>query len=95
MANTTRIGIIGDFNPENPTHIATNRGIEHAGQSLGRHFEAIWLPPINRRSLDDSTDCFAVRAVRTKVSMARCWAFNTREKTGSRLLAPAAVRSTS
>ena len=44
MANTTRIGIIGDFNPENPTHIATNRGIEHAGQSLGMHFEAIWLP---------------------------------------------------
>jgi CTP synthase (UTP-ammonia lyase) len=44
MANTTRIGIIGDFNAENPTHIATNQGIEHAAEALDRHFEAVWLP---------------------------------------------------
>lgn len=26
----TRIGIIGDFNPKNATHVATNDGIQHA-----------------------------------------------------------------
>jgi CTP synthase (UTP-ammonia lyase) len=40
---TTRIGIIGDFNPENPTHIFTNDGIQHAAIA-GRTIEAIWLP---------------------------------------------------
>ncbi len=41
---TTRIGIIGDFNPENPTHIFTNNGIQHAAEVLGKPIEAVWLP---------------------------------------------------
>lgn len=41
---TTRIGIIGDFNPQNITHIATNDGIQHAAEVLGKSFESIWLP---------------------------------------------------
>ena len=44
MAVATRIGIIGDFNPNNPTHTATNDGIQHAAEALGRPIEAIWLP---------------------------------------------------
>ncbi len=44
MATPTRIGIIGDFNPGNPTHIATNNGIQHAAEELGKPIEAIWLP---------------------------------------------------
>jgi CTP synthase (UTP-ammonia lyase) len=40
----TRIGILGDFNPENPTHIFTNSGIQHAADALGTSIEAIWLP---------------------------------------------------
>jgi CTP synthase (UTP-ammonia lyase) len=40
----TRIGIIGDFNPENSTHIFTNNGIQHAADALGTPIEAIWLP---------------------------------------------------
>ena len=39
-----RIGIIGDFNAENPTHIATNDGIQHAAEALGHCIEAVWLP---------------------------------------------------
>ncbi len=43
MKTTTRIGIIGDFNPKNPTHVATNDGIQHAAEVLGKSFEAVWL----------------------------------------------------
>ena len=44
MAVATSIGIIGDFNPNNPTHTATNDGIQHAAEALGRRIEGIWLP---------------------------------------------------
>jgi CTP synthase (UTP-ammonia lyase) len=42
--NTIRIGIIGDFNPLNPTHVATNDGIGHAAEVLSMPIEALWLP---------------------------------------------------
>ncbi|HME08688.1 MAG TPA: hypothetical protein VKG25_16650 [Bryobacteraceae bacterium] len=44
MATLTRIGIIGDFNPENPTHVATNAGIQHAADALGKPLSGVWLP---------------------------------------------------
>ena len=44
MTATAKIGIIGDFNPDNPTHIATNLGIEHAADALGTKIDAVWLP---------------------------------------------------
>jgi CTP synthase (UTP-ammonia lyase) len=44
MASVIRIGIIGDFQAENSTHVATNNGIQHAAEVLGRAFEAVWLP---------------------------------------------------
>jgi CTP synthase (UTP-ammonia lyase) len=40
----SRIGIIGDFNPGNPTHVATNDGILHAADLLGAAIEPVWLP---------------------------------------------------
>ncbi|MGB6944104.1 MAG: hypothetical protein WBE37_17020 [Bryobacteraceae bacterium] len=40
----TRIGIIGDYNPRNPTHIATTNGIQHAAEALGEAIEPVWLP---------------------------------------------------
>jgi CTP synthase (UTP-ammonia lyase) len=43
MADTTRIGIIGDYNAQNPTHVATNNGIQHAAEVLGKPLEAVWL----------------------------------------------------
>jgi len=44
MKTATRIGVIGDFNPANPTHIATNAGIQHAAEVLGSAIETVWLP---------------------------------------------------
>jgi CTP synthase (UTP-ammonia lyase) len=37
------VAIIGDFDPDNPTHLATNRGIEHAAAALDVQLEAVWL----------------------------------------------------
>jgi hypothetical protein len=44
MTIAINIGIIGDFNEENPTHIATTNDIEHRAEVLGMFFEAVWLP---------------------------------------------------
>ena len=41
---TSRIGIIGDFNPQNPTHEFTNNAIQHSAEALGRPIEVAWLP---------------------------------------------------
>jgi CTP synthase (UTP-ammonia lyase) len=43
MMPAITIGIIGDFNPANPTHLATNAGIEHTAAALGERIEAVWL----------------------------------------------------
>ena len=43
MTTDIRIGIIGDFHAENPTHIATTDSIQHAAKILGKRFEAVWL----------------------------------------------------
>ncbi len=39
-----RIGIIGDFNPNNESHVATDAALGHAAKSLGRTVESTWLP---------------------------------------------------
>jgi CTP synthase (UTP-ammonia lyase) len=45
MKNIRKIGIIGDFNPENPTHVATNEGLMHAAHSRADYsFDCSWLP---------------------------------------------------
>jgi CTP synthase (UTP-ammonia lyase) len=43
MKTTTRIGIIGDFDAGNATHLATNNAIEHASEALGIPLQAQWL----------------------------------------------------
>jgi CTP synthase (UTP-ammonia lyase) len=35
---TSLIGVVGDFNPHNPTHVATNEALSH----VGLRFE--WVP---------------------------------------------------
>lgn len=37
------VGVIGDFNPEFPPHVATNAGLEHAAAALGARVEIRWL----------------------------------------------------
>jgi CTP synthase (UTP-ammonia lyase) len=44
MPAPIRIGIIGDFNGNNATHIATVNGIQHAAEVLDQPFDAVWLP---------------------------------------------------
>ena len=38
-----RIAIVGDFDPRNPTHLATNEAIQHAARSLNESVESEWL----------------------------------------------------
>ena len=44
MKQSVKIGIIGDFNPDYPSHIATNEAINHAGNALEISVEVQWLP---------------------------------------------------
>ena len=54
MTSTIEIGIIGDYNPSNPTHIATNEGIGHAARLLPAHaVKATWLHTDQSHSFDD------------------------------------------
>ena len=53
MSNTIKIGIIGDFNPDSPTHKATNESIEHAANLLKFAVEAQW---VSTPSLDKQVD---------------------------------------
>lgn len=39
-----RIGILGDFNPEYHSHLATNASLQHAVRALGRSVESEWVP---------------------------------------------------
>ena len=44
MSNAVRIGILGDFNPEFPSHQATNAAIQHAARKLEFVVESAWIP---------------------------------------------------
>ncbi len=51
---TIEIGIIGDYDPSNPTHIATDQGIGHAAGLFPSHtVKATWLPTDQRHPFDD------------------------------------------
>jgi CTP synthase (UTP-ammonia lyase) len=58
MADATRIGIIGDYNPQNPTHVATNNGIQHASEVLGSTLEAVWLATDQPHQLENFQGLF-------------------------------------
>jgi CTP synthase (UTP-ammonia lyase) len=54
MAKKTRIGIIGDYSPDNPTHLATNEAIQHAAEILAEFsFESSWLPTDQRHEFGE------------------------------------------
>jgi len=44
VAETVRIGILGDFNPEFRSHHATNDALQHAATKLDLRVESEWLP---------------------------------------------------
>src|SRR5215472_1632187 len=43
MQTPITIGVIGDFNVANPTHVAKSRGIEHAARALNKPIHTRWL----------------------------------------------------
>lgn len=44
MADTISVGVVGDYDPANPTHAATEEALEHAGAPLGISIVTEWLP---------------------------------------------------
>lgn len=44
LVASVRIGVIGDFNAGNPTHLATNLALEHAAAHLELDAAVDWLP---------------------------------------------------
>jgi len=49
VAGKLRIGIIGDWDPERGSHVATNDALGHAADALAVALEISWLPT---RALD-------------------------------------------
>jgi CTP synthase (UTP-ammonia lyase) len=50
MKHALRVGIVADWNPKNKYHVATERSVAHAAESLGIQAEARW---IDTDTLDD------------------------------------------
>jgi CTP synthase (UTP-ammonia lyase) len=46
------IGIVGDFHPDYPSHLATNEALEHTARALSLELDYSWLPT---KSLEDVT----------------------------------------
>lgn len=44
MPRSIRIGVVGDWDPKNSTHIGTNEAFRHAENQLGATVEVDWLP---------------------------------------------------
>ena len=44
---TIRVGILGDFNPEYHSHLATNASLEHAARVAVRDVESEWVPTLS------------------------------------------------
>jgi CTP synthase (UTP-ammonia lyase) len=47
-----QIAIVGEFDPQNPTHLTTNEAIRHAAQSLNQSPGFEWLPTDVSESAD-------------------------------------------
>jgi CTP synthase (UTP-ammonia lyase) len=43
MDQTIKIGIIGEFHPDRPSHNATNEALNHAAKALSIHLDVAWL----------------------------------------------------
>ena len=52
MHGSIHIGIIGDFNPGNTSHLATNAALQHAASALSVTVETAWIPT---QLLEDSS----------------------------------------
>jgi CTP synthase (UTP-ammonia lyase) len=56
MNETVAVGIIGDYNPNYQSHIATTDSLRHVGEALSINIEASWLPTISiEKEYNDSS----------------------------------------
>ena len=53
MSNLIRIGIIGDFDSQRPSHKATNEALKHCADYIGINVDIKWVPT---ESLESDTD---------------------------------------
>ena len=44
MTQPVRIGIVGDYNKDSRSHVATNKALTHTAESLSISLEYEWLP---------------------------------------------------
>ena len=52
MNSALNIGVIGDFDPQRPSHAATNRALGHAAGALSVEMKPIWLATGQIRKTD-------------------------------------------
>ena len=55
-AQIVRVGILGDFNPQYHSHVATNASIEHAARASELEAEAVWVatPSLLERGVEEA-----------------------------------------
>ena len=44
MAETVKIGVVGDYELSRPSHLATNKALSHAAKYLSVKIEIAWIP---------------------------------------------------
>ena len=55
MTKSISIGIIGDFNPDSPSHVATDQAIQDAAANLSLEVKIDWLPTLSFRKKSAKT----------------------------------------
>jgi len=58
MNRPLEVGIIGDYDPRRPSHIATNEAVSHAAAALDATADCSWLPT---QSLDDEAGAASLK----------------------------------
>ena len=55
MKRRIKISIIGDFNPDYPSHIAINKSLLHAAGALSLKVDYFWLPTESLKKISSET----------------------------------------
>ncbi len=55
MKQRIHVGIVGDFNPQSPYHLATNDALHHAADALSVAVNISWVPTESLDGVDVAT----------------------------------------
>ncbi|MBI5033654.1 MAG: hypothetical protein HZB51_24300 [Chloroflexi bacterium] len=55
MKQRINVGIVGDFNPQSPYHLATNDALNHAADTLSLAVNIAWVPTESLDGADIAT----------------------------------------